>query len=121
MNKVFTCIVCPNGCDIEAEMHGMDIAAVEGALCPRGREYVEQEVRDPRRTIASSVLVEGGETPLVSVRLSAAIPKARIFEVMEKIRGLRVAAPVALGDVLLPDVLGLGCDIVATGNVCRHP
>jgi CxxC motif-containing protein len=117
MNGVYTCIVCPNGCDIEAETNGTDIISLEGAQCEQGREYLIQELRDPQRNIASSVLVDGGELPLVSVRLSASIPKNRIFDVMETIRALRVSAPVRLGDVLLADVLGLGCDVVATRHV----
>lgn len=116
MIKMFTCIVCPNGCDIEANIAGTEIASMEGARCARGEEYVARELCDPQRNIASSVLVDGGELPLASVRLSEPIPKNRIFDVMNVIRNLRITAPVSIGDVLVPDILGLGSDVVATKN-----
>ena len=117
MKRRFTCIVCPNGCEIEAEYEGAQVRSVTGNLCPKGRDYVTQELVDPRRTIASSVVVRGGEMPLCSVRLTAPIPKDRIFDAMEAIRGVTVQAPVKIGQVLIPGLLGLECDVIATRNV----
>ena len=67
MKKQFTCIVCPNGCEIEAEVENGQVISVTGHTCPRGEQYVRQELTAPRRTIASSVLVKGGELPVTSV------------------------------------------------------
>ncbi len=86
MKKQFTCIVCPNGCEIEAEVENGQVISVTGHTCPRGEQYVRQELTAPRRTIASSVLVKGGELPVTSVRLTKAIPKDMIFPVMDEIR-----------------------------------
>lgn len=117
MKRVFTCIVCPNGCVVEAEYEGTKVLSVSGNLCPKGVEYVTQELTDPRRTIASSVCVQGGVLPLVSVRLTKPVPKASIFAVMDAINALNVPAPVTIGQVLIPNVLGLGSDVIATKNV----
>ena len=124
MNKELTCIVCPNGCDLHItysqDAQGkITVEAVTGNLCKRGEEYARQELTDPKRTIASSVLVKGGDLPLVSVRTDKAIPKARIFDVMAEIRKCTVEAPVTAGTVLIPNVLGLGADIIATKDVGR--
>lgn len=119
MNKTFTCIICPNGCEITAEFEGKALLSVTGNLCPKGAAYVEQEITNPMRNIASSVLVEHGTLPLCSVRLSAPIPKDRIMDVMEEIRKTMIQAPVHRKDVVIPDVLGLGCDVIATKNVDR--
>lgn len=121
MRREYTCIVCPNGCDITAEVENGRILSVEGALCPRGRKYVEQELTDPRRNIASSVRVEGGTLPLASVRLSKPVPKGRIFDVMAEIRKIRVKAPVKAGEVVVENVLGLGSNIIITKNVDAKP
>ncbi len=67
--------------------------AVRGAACPKGDAYVRQELTDPQRNIATSVLVEGGELPLASVRLSRPISKKDIFRVMEVINTVRLQAP----------------------------
>ncbi len=120
MTKEITCIVCPNGCDITVQL-GEDgtLLSMEGQLCPRGEGYVRQELTDPRRNIATSVLVTGGVLPIVSVRLTDMIPKARIFDVMAAINEKTLEAPVSMGDVVIADVLGLGVDVIVTKHVAR--
>ncbi len=117
MLREFTCIICPNGCEIEAEIDDGMVTAVRGATCRRGEEYVRQEVSDPRRTIASSVRLKNGELPLVSVRLDAPIPKGRIFDVMKVIREAELEAPVSIGDIVIENVLGLGANVIVTKHV----
>jgi len=117
MKKEYTCIICPNGCEIEAEVDGITVITLEGARCNRGKEYVEQELVDPQRNIATVVAVANGDMPLVSVRLTGCIPKVRIFDVVDQIKQVELAAPVAIGQVVVKDVLGLGCDVIATKNV----
>lgn len=119
MNRTFTCIICPNGCEVTAEYEGKTVLSVTGNLCPKGASYVEQEITNPVRNIASSVLVENGSLPLCSVRLSAPIPKERIMDVMAEIKKTAVQAPVHIKDVVIPNVLGLGCDVIATKNIER--
>ena len=69
------------------------------------------------RNIATSILVEGGEMPLASVRLSAPIPKAKIFDVMNEIRKVKRTAPVHEGEVVIENVLGLGRNVIVTRTV----
>ena len=117
MKRTFTCIVCPNGCEVEAEYEGANVLSVTGNLCPKGRDYVTQELINPQRTIASSVLVKGGVLPLASVRTNRAIPKDRIFDVMNEINKVVLTAPVHIGDVAIDNVLGLGSDVIVTKNI----
>ena len=100
MRKMITCIICPNGCLLSADVSepGTDApvtgtenprsidSTVTGTGCPRGEAYFIQEITDPRRTLTSSVLVTGGELPLCSVRLTEPVPIARIPDVMKEIR-----------------------------------
>ena len=121
MNRTLTCIICPNGCELDVAWENEggvpENITVTGNKCPRGVEYAEQELKNPMRTIASSVVLTGGTMPLVSVRVNGPIPKAKIMDVMEEIRKATVSAPVKIGDVVIADVLGLGVDVVATRNV----
>lgn len=117
MLKEYTCIICPNGCELEAEVNDGALVTLEGAACRRGREYVEQELTNPQRNIASSILLDGGVLPLVSVRLSQPIPKEKIFAVMAVIKQTRLQAPVHAGQVVIPNVLGLGSDVIVTNYV----
>ena len=112
MNRKFTCIVCPNGCEIEVDYEGKDIKNIEGEGCKKGKEYVEQELTDPRRNIASSVVLLNGELPLVSVRLTKPVPKAKIFDVMGIIKGIKLEAPVEVGDVVVKNIMGYNSDLI---------
>lgn len=117
MKKEYTCIICPNGCELAAEIEGTRIIALEGAACNKGTEYVQQELVDPQRNIATSVLVINGDIPLVSVRLSNSIPKAEIFAVVNEIKSVKLTAPVTLGQIVIENVLGLNADVIATKQV----
>lgn len=86
MKKIYTCIICPNGCDIEVDICNNKIENIKGSKCKKGKEYVYQEVFTPKRNISSSIKIEDGNLPLVSVRLSKPIPKEMIFDVMELIK-----------------------------------
>jgi len=117
MIREYTRVFCPRGCALEASIEDGAPVSVEGAFCARGAKFVEQELADPRRNIATSVLVTDGDSPLASVRLTKPIPKAMIFPVLEEIRKTRLRAPVRAGQVVIADVLGLGSDVVATRQV----
>lgn len=118
MLREYTCIMCPRGCDIQAELsENGELLSVTGNFCPKGKSYVTQELTAPMRNIATSVLVENGSQPLVSVRLTKPIPKERIFEAVTEIHKLRLTAPVAAGTVLIHGLLGTDSDVIATRTV----
>ena len=112
MRKTFTCIVCPNGCEITVEQEGEGYR-VSGESCPRGKTYVLQEMTDPQRTIATSVRVVGGDADLCSVRLTRPIPKARIMDAVREIHARVLKAPVRAGDVVIAGILGTDSDVIA--------
>jgi CxxC motif-containing protein len=117
MVKEYTCIICPNGCELTVELEDGKILTLQGAACKRGSEYVRLELTNPQRNITTSILLEGGVMPLVSVRLSKPIPKEQIFAVMAAIKTVRLQAPVHIGQVAIANVLGLGSDVIVTNHV----
>ncbi len=121
MLKEYTCIMCPIGCDIEALIDDRDIIpeiiSMDGARCEKGEEFVKQELINPMRNIASSVIVSNGDLPLVSVRLSELIPRHQIFDVMKEIKKIELNAPVEIGQVVIKNILGLNSDVIATKNI----
>ncbi len=110
-----TCIRCPMGCRLTVTQDG-DSFTVSGNTCRRGEEYGIQEMRCPMRTVTSSVRVEGGRRPVCSVKTAENVKKADIPEVLAAIRGIRVKAPVAIGDIVCPNIAGTGVNLVATAN-----
>ena len=118
MNSTIVCIVCPVSCPVDVEWTKEDgVTSVKNHLCKLANDYVASELFDPRRTVTTSMPVDGGDWPLVSVRTNPPIPKAMMLEAMDEISGIRVQAPIKIGDVLIANVLGTGCDVVATRNV----
>lgn len=117
MKRETTCIICPNGCDIVIDEENGKILTITGNTCHRGEVYAKEEMTAPKRTIASSVLVDNGVLPLASVRTVSPIPKEKIFAVMEKIKHIRLTAPVEAGTIIDPDILHLGSALITTKDV----
>ena len=111
-----TCIICPNGCALLAEQTD-DVILVSGNRCPRGEEFAVSELTHPMRTIAGTVRTIFPEMPVAPVRVSAEIPKERIFDVMRQINAAVIETHMSRGDVVIADVLGLGVDVIVTGDV----
>ena len=116
-SKTLTCIICPNGCTIDVKAHDNGDIEVSGNKCPRGKENAVQELFDPRRTISSTVRIEGAMLPLCSVRLDRPVPKKEIFAVMEEINKVSIKAPSHIGDVVIENVCGLGANVIVTKNL----
>ena len=57
--------------------------------------------------------------PVVPVRVSRDIPKARIFDVMREINKITVKERLGRGDAVITDVLGLGADVIITGDMLK--
>ena len=112
-----TCIGCPMGCSITVTLEGGSVVSVVGNTCPRGDAYARSEVTHPTRMVTSTVRVVGGSAPMVSVKTARAIPKEKIFAVMDALRPVTVHAPVSIGDVVLEDAAGTGVPVVATKQV----
>ncbi|MCR4617743.1 MAG: DUF1667 domain-containing protein [Lachnospiraceae bacterium] len=115
--KEFTCIICPLGCNVVATLEDGKIVSITGNTCPRGAEYVTNELTDPKRIVTALVKVTGGENPVVSVKTAADIPKGKIFECLDALKSVNLKAPVRIGDVVIKNVCDCGVDVVATSNV----
>ena len=107
------CIVCPKGCHLKVDEN----LNVTGHSCPRGVVYGKAEVLKPMRLVSSTVRIDSQLIRRLPVVTSSEVPKHRIFDVMEVIHRVSVAAPVTLRQVIVSDILGLGVDLIATRSV----
>ena len=123
-----TCIQCPMGCQLTITIDGdIDEATglvkpgatvtVTGNTCPRGEEYGKKEVTAPTRVVTTTIDVEGGDIPRVSVKTASDVPKEKVFDVVREIKKIKITAPIKIGAVVITDVAGTGVDVVATKNV----
>ena len=108
------CITCPVGCELRVTHEGKKVLEVEGHQCKRGVEYTEQEIADPRRVVITTVRVKGGFHPLVPVRSTEPVPKAKIFPILRRLREMELEAPVEMHQVVLPNAEGMGVDVVTS-------
>ena len=115
--KKITCIICPIGCKIFVRTNGKQITVTEGNRCKKGIHYARSEILDPRRMLTTSILVKGGEWPLVSVKSTRAIPKDRLFSILEQIKKITINAPVVSGQTIIKNVLNSDIDFVATKTI----
>jgi CxxC motif-containing protein len=113
MEKTFTCINCPIGCQLTADIEGDQVTKVQGAGCNRGIAYAQQEALHPTRMVTAVVNVPACELPL-SVKTASPIPKEKIFDCMKAIEAAQVNTPVHIGDVVCRNVCGTGVDVVST-------
>lgn len=116
--KQVICIVCPRGCHLEVdEANGY---AVTGNGCPRGAAYGKAELQCPTRVLTSTVKLTGAALRRLPVKTDRAIPKAQLLAAMALLDRVVACAPVSAGQVLVPDLLGTGANLVATRDVAAE-
>ena len=115
MKREITCIVCPRGCRMTADIQG-EIITVTGHSCPKGERYAIDECTAPTRTLTSTVRLADSEE-MLPVKTASPIPKEALMPAMAALRGVVAHAPVAIGDVVVKNVAATGVDIIATKNV----
>jgi CxxC motif-containing protein len=100
-----------------AEINGDDVK-INGHACNIGVSHGINEIKNPRRTVTTSVRVDTGEAYfMLPVKTLPDIPKDKIFDCVAEVKKLNITRSVAIGDVLIENVLNTGSNVVATRNV----
>ncbi|MBU3811526.1 MAG: DUF1667 domain-containing protein [Candidatus Niameybacter stercoravium] len=110
------CINCPMGCMMTVEQKDGEIN-VKGNGCKRGIQYAIEECTAPTRMLTSSVYVTGGSFPVVPVKTERAVPKEKLFEILQILKPITCTAPIEIGEIIVENVLGLGLNIIATKSI----
>lgn len=117
------CTTCPSEClltvEIERSADGalVEVRSVTGNSCPRGDKFAHQELTCPMRVLTTTVAVSCGDEALLPVRTAEAIPLELHAQAMDLIRGLVVKAPICMSDVVLPNLLETGTDLIASMDI----
>ena len=121
----FNCTTCPSEClltmEVERDADGnvAEVRSVTGNSCPRGNKFAHQELTCPMRVLTTTVAVSCGDEALLPVRTAEAIPLELHAQAMDLIRGLVIEAPIRMSDVVLPNLLDTGTDLIASMNIDR--
>lgn len=116
MKKEIICIVCPKGCRIEIKGDGTRIDRIENNQCIRGYEYAKAEFINPLRILTTSVRLENTSNTsrkMLPVRSSKPIPRDLLLLCMKEIKKQNVRGPVRMHQVIIPNILRTGADMVA--------
>ena len=111
-----TCIRCPIGCKIVIETEE-DRYSFVGNECVIGVEYAKNEIRDPKRTLTTTVFVQNGNKPLLPVKSKEEIPKELLKKSIKTLSNIKVKAPVKCGDIVYKNISETGVDVVATCDI----
>ncbi|MEG0338515.1 MAG: DUF1667 domain-containing protein [Oscillospiraceae bacterium] len=111
--KSIVCITCPNGCRLTVENDG----TVTGGRCKRGEIYAKAELTCPMRTLTTTVSTKFASMAVLPVRTDGEIPKAKISEAISALSHIIIDNEVHCGDVIAQDLLGLGCNVIATADL----
>lgn len=106
------CIMCPLGCELAIEKSKNEIK-ITGNGCTRGIDYGKAEMVNPMRNISSLVKLENGS--VVAVKTSGAVPKSKINACLKEIGKQCLKTKPKMGSVIIPNILGLGVDVVCIG------
>ena len=110
MERNFVCILCPRECRIKVDNDGK----ITGNHCKRGLGYVQTEMTAPTRVVTSTVRTAFKDVPRVSVKTDTPVPKGMIMDVMAEINKVVVEKPMAIGEVVIENVLDTGSNIILT-------
>lgn len=113
------CITCPKGCHLCVDEQ--NDYAVTGNSCPRGAEYGRNELLHPVRVITSTVRITGAMIPRLPVKTDRPLPKEKMFDCMQLINSITVQAPVQVGQILAPAILGTDVNLVAAKTLPVYP
>ena len=115
--ETLICIGCPLGCVLTVEMDNDSIIKVSGHTCRNGEKYARKELTNPTRIVTSTVRVNGGTQPVVSVKTASDIPKNKMRECIKALQKVIIPAPVHIGQVVLSNVANTGVDVIATKGI----
>lgn len=117
MTKII-CIVCPNGCHLEAEIVNGE-AVVSGNKCARGITFAKEELTAPKRSLTTTVATIFKEMPVVSVRTNGEIPKQMVLDAMVVLNKIKLDSKYKVGEVIVKDILNTGIDVIITTDMYK--
>jgi CxxC motif-containing protein len=112
------CIGCPLGCRTTLKIDDQGkVVQIMGYKCKEGRQYVLEEYRNPARILTATIRTEKSPRPLLPVRTNRPILKSKLKEATLALVRVRAKPPVKVGQVILPNLMNSGVDVVATDDL----
>ncbi len=127
MEKQLICITCPVGCKLTVT-GSIEAPTITGNRCLRGIDFAKEELTESMRVLTTTVRLVGGAIPLLPVKTEKPIPLRLFKEAVSEVSRLKVLAPVKIYDVIVPNILNTGVNLIATRSIpstslrhCKEP
>jgi len=117
--KQFTCTTCPTGCRISVEAAADGQFKFLGNQCGRGEELAKKEMASPVRSITTTVRTAFPRIPVLPVRTNGEVPKEKVTEIIRELSKVVITEKIGIGEIVAADILGTGCDVIATSDILR--
>jgi len=85
--------------------------------CDKGLEFAKKELADPERILTSTMKVNSGELPMVSVRSDKPVKKNELKSLIRYLDKITVSAPVLNGQAVVSALGENKVNIIATRNI----
>ncbi len=118
--KTYTCIVCPKSCSGTLTIQEDGALCTEGFGCKNGERYAENEYKDPKRMLTTTVRIAQAPYPLLPVTSNKEISRTVFGRCLQYLYKVRVNAPVKEGDVIVANILDTGVDILAARSLEKN-
>lgn len=115
--RELVCIGCPMGCALTAEISDNNEVRITGNSCKIGQEYGVKECTNPTRILTSTVEIIGRDDMMLPVKTERDVPKDKIEVCIKALKGIRVNAPINIGDIILENVADTGANFIATRTI----
>jgi CxxC motif-containing protein len=90
-----------------------------GNKCARGIEFARAELTAPMRSVTTTVKTVFPQMPALPVRTKGEIPKELIPAFINALASVLVTQQVGIGETVVSDILGTGCDVIATSDILK--
>lgn len=115
--KTYTCIVCPKSCSGTLIIQENGSLCTEGFGCKNGERYAENEYRNPKRMLTTTVRITHAPYALLPVTSSQEISRTVFNDCLQYLYRIQVDAPIKEGEVIVSNILGTGVDIIAARSL----
>jgi CxxC motif-containing protein len=116
--KHITCAKCSIGCRVFVEAADEQLS-FSGNQCEKGVEFAKAETASPARSITTTVRTAFPRIPVLPVRTNGEVPKEKVKEIIHELSKIVITEKIGIGEIVAADILGTGCDVIATSDILR--
>ena len=112
------CILCPLACHVAMTVDDEgNVLNVTDNQCKRGEEFAVAEAKFPGRVLTATLITENSMHNLLPVKTNKPVSKYQLMDCMCYLSQIKVKPPVKAGQIIVPNILNTGADLVATRDL----